>query len=141
MTHTWEIAVVRDTSTREVLARDVPTEALWAYVAEAGCGEGWYTEANPDRMEPSERRALARCVDLLKAVSKRVESRALLITRMDRTPEAMKAKWESEFYDLDKAGRKRRRYKRSQLERDWEVMAKAWRKEERDARRIKNRSR
>ena len=141
MTHTWEIAVVRDTSTREVLARDVPTEHLWAYVAEAACDEGWYTEANPERMEPCERRALARLVDLLKAKSKRVESRALLITRMDRTPEAVKAKWESEFYDIDKAGRRRRRYKRPQLEKDWEAMAKRWRKEERDARRVKNRSR
>ena len=141
MTHYWEIAVVRDTTTRIVLAENVPTEALWAYVAEAGCDEGWYTEANPERMEPKERRALARVLDLLKAKPLRVQSRALLITRMDKTPAALKAKWESEFYDLDKAGRKRRRYKRPQVETDWDAMSKAWRKEERDARRVKNKSR
>ena len=141
MTHYWEIAVVSDSTSRIVIATNVQTEHLWAYVAEAACDEGWYTEANPDRMEPCERRALARLVDLLKAKSKRVESRALLITRMDRTPEAMKAKWEASFYDIDKAGRRRRRYKRPQIEKDWGAWAKAQRKEVRDAQRIRNKSR
>jgi len=140
MTHYWEIATVRDTSTREVLATNVPTEDLWAYVAEAACDQGWYTEANPERMESRERRALARVLDGLKAKTQRVESRALLITRMDKTPDAVKGKWFSEFYDLDKRGHKRRRFKRPQIEKDWEAMTKRWRAEERSARQVKNRS-
>jgi len=140
VTHYWEIAIVFDLSSRLVLATNVPTEQLWAYVAEAGLDEGWFTEASPWRMEPSERRALARVMDTLKAKQRRVNSHALLITRMDHTPEAVRAAWEAEFYDLDKRGHKRRRFKRHQVEKDWEAMAKRWRKEEREARQVKNRS-
>jgi len=44
----------------------------------------------------------------------------LLITRTDQTAEALRKRWESEFYDIDKAGRRRRRFRKTSIEREWE---------------------
>jgi hypothetical protein len=59
---------------------------------------------------------------------------AALIIRTDQTPEAKRAKWEADFYDIDKAGRRRRRYKRPVIEKEWEEMIKQVKREARDER-------
>lgn len=61
------------------------------------------------------------------------EGNAVVVTRMDWTPEARRAKWEADFYDVDRAGRRRRRYRRTPLEREWEEMLKTRKQEERAA--------
>lgn len=67
--------------------------------------------------------------DLLAAVQEVLRSgSALLVTRTDWTLEARREKWESEFYDWQlitkgsKAGQKRRvrRYRKTDIERQWE---------------------
>ena len=66
--------------------------------------------------------AAALCADVLS------QGHALLVTRTDETPEALRTKWESEFYDRDKRGYKRRRFRRTKEEKEWEAMAKyLWR--------------
>ena len=45
---------------------------------------------------------------------------AALVMRSDWTPEARRERWESEFYDLDRAGRRRRRFRKTDIERQWE---------------------
>jgi len=57
---------------------------------------------------------------------------AVSVWRTDQTPEAKRAQWESDFYDLDRAGRRRRRFKRPLIEREWE----AWAKSERAVARV-----
>lgn len=49
-----------------------------------------------------------------------VKGHAVVVTRSDSTPEAKRAKWEEDFYDIDRAGRRRRRYRKTQVEREWE---------------------
>lgn len=58
---------------------------------------------------------------------------AVLIIRTDQTPEAKREKWEADFYDIDKAGRRRRRYKKTQLEKEWEEVAKTIKQERKEA--------
>lgn len=59
--------------------------------------------------------------DLLAAAQEVLRSgSALLVTRTDWTLEARREKWESEFYDVDRAGRRRRRYRKTDIERQWE---------------------
>jgi len=57
---------------------------------------------------------------------------------MDATSEARRAKWEADFYDIDKAGRRRRRYKKPEIERQWEAWVTAERKAEREAAKLSN---
>lgn len=61
---------------------------------------------------------------------------AALVTRSDWTVEARRARWESEFYDIDRAGRRRRRYRRSATEREWEDFYRSARKVQRDDRKL-----
>lgn len=121
--YTYEISVVYDTHERTVLFRGLSMEeAEEAFVLCAReCGPRWY---RPE-YSSSEKRALARLRDTLKAEDERGLRKsnrqpALLVTREDQTPEARRQKWEDDFYDLDRRGYKRRRYKKSQTERDWE---------------------
>jgi hypothetical protein len=65
------------------------------------------------------------------------EGHALLITRTDQTPEAQKEAWAAEFYDIDKRGHKRRRFRRSATEREWEKIGKQIGKAHRDRMRLK----
>ena len=135
----WEVAYIRDSASRIVLAENVPTSDLWAYFLTAAEDDGWAQEIVD--LSPTERRTLARVMDMLKArVVHPPKPRCIAITRMDWTPEAQYAKWEADFYDVDKNGRRRRRYRRLQIEKDWEEMVKAWRREERAARAVKNAS-
>lgn len=107
---TWEVSIVVDTAARQVIARDVEQADLERAVAEAQA-----------RIRDGAYRHAAWQVG------------AVCVTRMDKTPDALRAKWEADFYDIDKAGRRRRRYKRPQIERDWEDMVTRDRKEAREA--------
>jgi hypothetical protein len=133
----WEIATCGDPHTRNVLATDVDTEDLWAYFVEAGESIGEpYTHIE---YTPEEKRALARVKDMLGATDAAPSFRGpripgIMVTRMDQTPEAKLAKWDADFYDRDRRGYKRRRFKKPQIERDWEAMLKEDRKDVRDAR-------
>lgn len=100
----WEIALCNSESTRYVLAASVPSSELWTYVATA------LEESSPfGWREPG-----------------------VLVTRMDQTPEAKRAKWEADFYDVRTFNRKGkiikakyRRYKPAQIEKDWVKMIEA----------------
>jgi len=61
---------------------------------------------------------------------------AVLVIRSDWTPEARKARWESEFYDVDRAGRRRRRYRKTNIERQWEQFFTAKRRADRSNRSV-----
>lgn len=102
----WEVSLVHDTEGRYPVARDVRTDALAEAIsmAQRRIVEGDYPH-------PVWRTS------------------AVLVQRSDQTAEAKRAAWEEAFYDVDRAGRRRRRYKKSQIERDWE----AWVAEERKA--------
>src|SRR5688572_13147908 len=76
--------------------------------------------------------------DMERHVSKVLkDGHALLITRSDQTPEALKKAWAAEFYDIDKRGHKRRRFRRSATEREWEKIGKQIGKAHRDRMRLK----
>ena len=45
---------------------------------------------------------------------------AAIVSRTDATPEALRKKWEDDFYDIDRAGRRRRRFRKTPIEREWE---------------------
>jgi hypothetical protein len=105
--HTWEVSTSSSLSTRRTLYRDVTDSDL------------------PDRWLRAYRFAQA------SPVAGRTP--AVLVTRTDWTPEARRAKWESDFYDLDKAGRRRRRWKKTPIEREYEAAATAERKAKREA--------
>jgi hypothetical protein len=108
--HTWEVSIVFDTAARYVVARDVGRDGL-----ERAIAEGQARIDNGSYIHPE------------------WKTGALAITRTDQTPEARRAHWEAEFYDIDRRGAKRRRYKKPQIERDWEAWVKAERKAEREA--------
>ena len=111
----WEVSIVFDTAARYVTARDVRQDQLGVAIAEAHAriADGSY-------IHPA------------------WKTGAVAVTRMDQTFEARRAQWEADFYDIDKAGRKRRRYKKSQIERDWEAWVTRERKAEREAAKLSN---
>jgi hypothetical protein len=111
----WEVSIVFDTASRFVTARDVRQHDLERAVREA-----------------QER------ITLGTYIHPAWKTGAVAITRMDQTLEARRERWESEFYDVDRAGRRRRRFKRSQIEREWEAWVSAERKAERDAAKLSN---
>lgn len=104
---TWEVAISSSLSSRRTLYRDVPDADL------------------PDRW--------LRAYRFAEAQSYAGRTPSVLVTRSDWTYEARKAQWESDFYDLDKAGRKRRRWKKTPIEREFEAAADASRKAKRAA--------
>lgn len=63
---------------------------------------------------------------------------AILIQRSDQTLEAQRKAWFDAFYDVDRRGYKRRRYKRPDIEKQWEAWAKAERAEARAASQQRN---
>ena len=69
----------------------------------------------PVLREASDRATIAEAI-----ASVLTSGHAAVVTRSDWTREARKAKWESEFYDVDRAGRRRRRYRKTDIERQWE---------------------
>lgn len=72
-------------------------------------------------------------VDIAPIVSTLINAgRAAVVTRMDMTPEAKRARWSEAFYDVTRNGSKRRRFKRPKIEVEWEAWAKAERKRKRD---------
>jgi hypothetical protein len=90
----WEIAIVQSLTSRVTIWRNVPTEEL---------GEAWgLVWAQTESLMNGRKRP------------------GILITRMDMTPEAKRQKWTDTFYDLDKRGYKRRRFKKTPIEKDWE---------------------
>jgi hypothetical protein len=123
-TETWEVALTWEPGSRIAVARDVATDELWAVLSVLA--EDHWADLETQVLSPAENRALARIMDRLKAVPLPVRRMpGIMVTRSDQTPEALREAWESEFYDIDKAGRRRRRYKRTQLEKDWEAWVKA----------------
>jgi predicted NAD/FAD-binding protein len=95
----WEVSIVFDTASRYVTHRDVLQDQLasaWLE-AQARIRDGSY-------IHPA------------------WKTGAVAITRMDATLEARRAKWEADFYDIDKRGYRRRRYKKPAIEREWEDM-------------------
>lgn len=102
----WEVALALNAS-RWVIARDVLTRDLPDAIAEAQAridGQAW-----PVRVP------------------------ALSITRSDQTSEALQERRDRQFWKFDKAGRRRRAYKRPGIEKDWEAWAKEQRKRDRAA--------
>lgn len=65
---------------------------------------------------------------------------ALLIQRTAETLEARREHWDSEFYDRDRRGYRRRRFKVSAIEREWTAMIEADRKAIRLAQQAENAS-
>lgn len=61
---------------------------------------------------------------------------AVSLWRTDSTPQARREKWSADFYDLTRSGAKRRRYKKSSVEREWEAMAASGRKRIREDRKV-----
>jgi len=104
---TWEVAISTSLSSRRTLYRDVSDADL------------------PDRWLQAYRFA--------ENLSTPGRKPAVLVTRSDQTPEARRAQWEADFYDIDKAGRRRRRYKKTPIEREFEAVATANRKAKREA--------
>jgi len=111
----WEVSIVIDQASKQVVARDVLAADLVLAVEDA--------------QERIRRGAYIHPEWKVGAIS---------ITRMDCTSEARRAKWEADFYDIDKAGRRRRRYKKPEVERQWEAWVKAEAKTAREARKVSN---
>jgi hypothetical protein len=92
---TWEVSIIGDLSARTVVRKDVPqSELLEAYKHASVVASGYTGWGRP---------------------------RSVMLTRSDHTPEARRARWEAAFYDLDRRGYRRRRFRKSQTERDWEA--------------------
>lgn len=114
-THCWEVSIVVDESARRVVARDVDRAGLGAAMAEC-----------------------QRLLDTGEYLHPPFRTGAMLVQREDQTAEARREKWEADFYDLDRRGYKRRRFKRPAIEKEWEAWAKAERKAEREASKMSN---
>jgi hypothetical protein len=112
---TWEVSIVVDTNARQPVARDVEGDALERAVATA--------QARIDAGEHP---------------GAKYRKGAILIQRSDQTPEAKRAKWEADFYDIDRAGRRRRRYRKPAIEKEWEEMIARDRKAETARRKAEN---
>lgn len=63
---------------------------------------------------------------------------AVLIQRADQTLEAKRQAWFDAFYDLDRRGYKRRRYKRPAIEVSWEAWAKEQKRQAAEDSKIRN---
>ena len=112
---TWEVSIVVDTAARQPVASGVEGDDLERAVATAQA-----------RIEAGDHPGA------------KYRKGAVLIQRVDQTAEAKRAKWEADFYDIDKAGRRRRRFKKPQIERDWEDMVTRDRKVAREAAQLEN---
>jgi hypothetical protein len=112
---TWEVSLVHDTAARFVIATGVEGDALERAVAKAQQAIRETSTPHPDWKTP-----------------------AILIQRTDQTPEAKRERWERDFYDVDRASRRRRRYRASLIEREWIEMVKRDAKEAREAAKLSN---
>ena len=112
---TWEVAIVHDTASKYVIARDVQQADLADTIAaaQARIRDGAY-------------------------IHPEWKTGALAITRMDATSEGRRAHWEAEFYDRDRRGYKRRRYPKPAIEKEWEAMVKRDAKAAREAAKVSN---
>jgi predicted NAD/FAD-binding protein len=100
------VSLVHDTASRFVIEKDVESDDLERAVAAAQREIAEGSTPHPAWRTP-----------------------VVCITRSDWTYEARRAQWFEDFYDRDKNGRKLRRYKKPQIEREWEQ----WVKDERKA--------
>jgi hypothetical protein len=109
----YEVSLCHDEAARFVIARDVEQPDLYEQwkVAEARIAEG--STPHPPWRTP-----------------------AIMIQTMEWA--TTKERWERDFYDKDKAGRRRRRFKKPQIEKDWEAWVKKERKAVLEARRATN---
>lgn len=105
----------RDTSSRVTIAENLETDAL-----ERAYAEAWYIAERMAEEWPN------------------LRAPGVLVQRMDQTFEAKRLRWEREFYDIDRAGRRRRRFKRPEIEKLWEEWLKNERARERAKRRQSN---
>jgi hypothetical protein len=114
---TWEVSIVVDTASRQPTYRGVTADGLADAIA------GTLSRIASDAyMHPHWKVG------------------ALLIQRTDQTLEARREHWDSEFYDRDRRGYRRRRFKVSAIERDWTAMIEADRKAIRLAQQAENAS-
>lgn len=110
-----EVSIVCDTAARFVIAKDVEGAALERAIltAQERIEQGSYPH-------PVWKKG------------------AVLVQRSDCTTEARQAKWAEDFYDIDRAERRRRRFKKPQIEKDWEEMVAQTGKDTRAAKRAAN---
>jgi predicted NAD/FAD-binding protein len=113
---TWEVSIVVSTYSRIPVARDVPSgpALVEAYL------RAHELVASGEYPHPTWRTG------------------AVLVQRSDQTLEARRERWDQEFYDRDRRGYRRRRYKKPSIERDWEAMEERRRKEARVAAQSRN---
>ncbi len=109
------MSIVVDTAAKQVVARDVSQADL----------EHVYGEAQARIRDGAYRHA-------------KWQTGVVAVTRMDQTLEARQAKWFADFYDIDKRGAKRRRYKKPLIEKQWEEMVTRTKREEREAAKLSN---
>jgi hypothetical protein len=95
----WEVAVVVSDTAREPIAQNVEGITLEFAILAAYA-----------KIESGDYRHAA------------WQTGAVLIQRMDQTAEAKYEKWFNDFYDITRSGAKRRRFKKPQIEKDWEEM-------------------